>query len=515
MREGRTDSKSTRTLAEAVHDQLDENSKAAVNLQQFWSTLKDELKARLETHQDVQSALQLRLESLDTTVRQVAQSDADLKRARQGRWGPLSVCERRLELQRHFEVEPEALTPDASSKHKATVVDLHGLPEALEHERKVLLSSRTSLHDRIRSTEEKLDHLAKLRNAVLEELCHCRKCRRADHASVVAGGASMLAAAPERSERLQLPNLADAEAHDGENPNKRSELVLDASARAAERSQSANLEVAMELLHRVRDAEEDAILHCNASDALVFSCRRDGEVAADRVHRCLSQHQQDQMVARTSLERRLRETDVLFDRLEKSLGRAKHRLQGQEAAVAPLRRCTSPAAPSALSTTASSRQSGSLKPSQTGPRSARSPKKKRAETNVEEQVLDLLEGVESLKHRVEHSEVLLRRLATTRWSLLDELRRRGGALRVVESCLKVSQVRVPVNRPNSHSSSRRPQVMSARAIKALQQKAERKLVKTLNPERPASEGASHGDEEEKPQRPLRLADSEEFDPLEA
>lgn len=481
-----------RTLSQEVHHQLDENSKAALNIQTFWDALRHEIQARLSGHGDLLLALQLRLESLDATVRQVAQSEEDLKRARRGRWGPLSVCERRLELQQQFQ----------------GTIDLSGLQQALEKERKVLLDSRASLQQRIHTTEAMSETLGKLRMALVEELAHCRRCRRVDHASLIDGGAAMLLTpTPERPERVQLPRLCDAPAQpDGSN----------AKSKLAAQFEIASFESAtIELLHSVRDTEEHAICLCNGSDALVLTCCRDGAQVAARVQSCLAQYQQEHTSARGCLERQLRETDTLFDRLEKSLGRAKHRLQGQETALAPLR-SLSPAAPSALSTTASSRQSAGMLTAAAAPRAARSSKSPKWQGEapcIEDQVLTLVDGVDSLRNRVDHSEVLLRRLATSRWSLLDELRRRGGALRVIEACLKVSQVRVPVGRPSSHSSKRPAHTaVSARSIKALQQKAERRLAKDAKPKRPSSAGETPS---EKPQPPFRLSSDEEFDSLAA
>lgn len=347
------------------------------------------IKKKIGRSQDLCKALEDRIESVEDTVRQAGECLFQLQRAQRCKWGPLNVCERRLELRDGRPIQE--LIRDHCQ-------------EALESERTVLMEARAALADQTDRMKEQLLVLDRILGELREDLQHKRHGLRIDRSCLSPRKPSA------GKERLVLPALQDV-AHYGAPPSPK-----DTEPGTGQQHEEGRHEGTQRLVSRAVRAEEDTIRLTNESDALIMSTRRECSRASNQVQVELAKRSEEMNVMKKQLEAQMVETDETIAQTELSLGKTKQTLESHDR---PLR---------ALDKQFAARQK------RTSREGIRDPVHDEMEGHLE----TLKQNVRALTTKFQNSKDILEQLRISKQHLLQDYRNKIQAQKIDDACIKVT-----------------------------------------------------------------------------
>lgn len=417
-------------LSHEVRGQLVQNSMSRLP-RKFRENVQTGFVTKMGGSSDLAKALQDRLYSVENTIRTVGQNLLSLQRARQAKWAPLGVCEKRLELREGRPLQ-ELLTDY--------------LQEALESEHKCLESSRQELADFISATKDMLATLGATKEDLMQDMHNKRLSRRIDRTCYLDGGRRT----PD-SDRLVLPTLAEVH-HYGSPPSPKG--AEPGTGPANDEKWNTDTRA---LLARAIRTEEDAIHLCNANDAAMLRTKHAAANADAHSTAMLARRIKEYEDMKRRLDDQVVETEAMMCSAERSLLKTRQRLHTHQDQLHIL-----------------SKQFA-LREGRAHPEHIRD--------GVHEKLEDHLGGIKAsakaLSEQVDGTQELLDRLTATRHKLMEDLRCKTIALRIDDACLKTQPTKLAIQpqkaRPHGLKTAS-PASLTSRRIKAMQQRAERDLV---------------------------------------
>jgi hypothetical protein len=266
------------------------------------------LKTKINQTQDIATALQERVDSMEDTTRQTGECLFQMQRAHRSKWAPLNVCERRLELR--------------DGRPLQELVRDH-FQEALEHERQTLIEARQELADQIQGTKEMLSSLEAMKQECIEDMQHKRHAMRIDRSCLNPDKPH-----GKEPDRFFLPALPEVVNYTLPPSPK------DTAHGTGVQHEQSRQGGARTLISRAVRLEENAMRLCNENDAAMLHCKRECSRANAATCVAMDRRTQDVAKLKTQLEGAIQETDATIAEAERSLQKTKKKLDAHEA---PLR----------------------------------------------------------------------------------------------------------------------------------------------------------------------------------
>jgi len=353
-------------------------------------TVYKQLKTKIGCTQDIATALQERIDSMEDTTRQTGECLFQLQRAHRSKWAPLNVCERRLELR--------------DGRPLQELVRDH-FQEALEHERQTLIEARQELADQIQGTKELMSSLEALKQECIEDLQHKRHAMRIDRSCLNPDKPH-----GKEPDRFFLPALPEVVNYNlppsPKDTDRGTGMVHEATRQGGARA----------LISRAVRLEENAMRLCNENDAAMLHCKR--ECSRANAATCVSMDGTAQRVVKLKrqLESHIQETDATIAEAERSLAKTKKKLDAHEA---PLR-CLN--------------KQFSLRDGRTDREHIRD-----AVTDEMESHLDAVKkSVSVLSKKWQSTKSILDHLKASKQQMLEDLKCKTIAWKIDDSCRKVT-----------------------------------------------------------------------------
>lgn len=379
--------------AQVHHEENEKHIHASHQRQKDQSgTVYKTLKHKMSLTTDLVKALEDRLESVEDTIRHVGECLFQLQRAERSKWGPLNVCERRLELRDTRPVQ------DLVRDHTQ---------EALEHERQTLIESRQELNDQAGSCRQTLASLDEVRSDLLRDLQGKRHALRVDHSCLSPSNRPHMQT---HAERVVLPKL-------GEVSNYGLPPCPNGTGRGTgyQHEEARQVDTKALLSSAVR-AEEGAIRLCNESDCVMLQTKRECQRAAVQAQASLTKRTEETADLKKQLEVQMREIDEAITDTEISLGRTRKKLEYHEKPLKALDK------------------QFDLRNKRTSREDIRDHVHEELETHLD----TVKSNVRTLSQKYQNTKDLLDNLQSARQQLTEDYRGKLQTLKIDEACLKVT-----------------------------------------------------------------------------
>jgi len=354
------------------------------------STVQKQLRVKINSTQDIATALQERIDSIEDTTRQAGECLFQLQRAHRSKWAPLNVCERRLELR--------------DGRPLQELVRDH-FQEALEHERQTLIEARQELADQIQGTKEMLSSLEAMKQEVIGDLQQKRHAMRIDRSCL--NPDKPHGKEPDRFFLPALPEVVNYSLPPSPRDTARG------TGEAHERNRQAG---AKTLISRAARLEENAMRLCNENDAAMLHCKRECSRANAATTVAMDRRTQDVAKLKNQLEGAIQETDNTILEAERSLQKTKKKLDGHEA---PLR-CLN--------------KQFSLRDRRTDREAIRDP----VTDDMESQLDAVKKSVAALTKKWQSTKSILDHLKASKQQMVEDLKCKTIAWKIDDCCRKVT-----------------------------------------------------------------------------
>lgn len=406
-----------KSLLKEAHQQVRRNNEdTSYSASKHACRVQHHIKVKMGVTNDLNKALEDRIESVEDTIRQVGECLFQLQRAQRAKWAPLNVAERRLELR--------------DTRPLRELVRDH-LTDALEHERQTLIEARHELADHIESAKEMLTTLDALKCELTEDLHHMRHAVRTDRAVLIPAikpDALPIASARDRFSAHHLPDISHFS-----RPTTPKDGMTDNGREGEARS----------LLTRVVQQEERAMRLCNACDAVMIHTKQECQKASAQSVASMTRRTSETLELKRKLEEHIQETDATIATVERSLSRTNKELHAHRELL---------------------RKQVALLEHQS--------KLKGMQNMVGDTLMSQLNQakgiVTGLSSKSQETTELLQKLRAARQDLVEDLKCKTKALRIDDACLKVTPKKaIELDRTDPRGGrcqapSRRPAPNSAR-----------------------------------------------------
>lgn len=387
-----------RNLAKKAAQSIVDNESAHQEAQKFHghsNVVNHTFRKKISRSQDLCKSLEDRIESIEDTIRQAGECLFQMQRAHRCKWGPLNVCERRLELRAAR--PPQELVRDHCQ-------------EALEAERKMLNEARAGLAYQIAKMRDVLIGLDRVKGELAEDLRHKRHALRIDRSCLsprkpAAGGAMAVA-----RDRLVLPSLQDVPFYSTPPSPKGAEH---GSGPVHEEHRRESTE---KLVARAIKVEEDAIRFANECDSVIHQTRRECEKATAHAQAELSRRVDELQKMKRQLEAHMQSTDEAIAATELSMAKTKKTLESHDT---PLR---------ALD------KQFHWRGARTAPEGIRD----HVQDELEGHLDSLKKSVKGLTDKLQASKDILDQLRASKQQMQEDYRAKIQAQKIDDACIKVT-----------------------------------------------------------------------------
>mmetsp|Transcript_13495 Transcript_13495/g.31753 ORF Transcript_13495/g.31753 Transcript_13495/m.31753 type:complete len:691 (+) Transcript_13495:109-2181(+) len=365
------------------------------------SGLRHFIKKKVSAASEAIKAVEDRIDSLDDTMRQVGECMFQLQRAMRSKFGPLSVCERRLELR---EGRP--------SQEKQS----DGTQQALEREKTALEKARQELSDLVQTTKEMLINLEEVRGELAQALAHKRATLKSDRSCFSPRPPLCKTPVQEKDkEKVVLPKVPNSPRDSQLQQSQGSQGGGEAQEHPASKADPKTL------LSKAAKMQEDALQLMTDADAVILRTQQETASANVETIAAMSiQHRQTNKL-RKQLEAQLADVDATILASERLQTKTVKKLRDHEQPMRLL-----------------DKQFQDLRHMREEEGETEEGKRDPVRAELEAHLQQIHKSMEEQTAKLEATDKMLEQLREARQKLVEDLRGKNLVLKIEDTCLKVS-----------------------------------------------------------------------------